>query len=60
MAALLMDRARGAGTDPGFANVVIAPTAHARGLTVLTPNVKDFAPVSIDLLDSYERLPPLS
>jgi len=56
-AASLLDRAREAGADPGFADVAIAATAHARGLTLLTRNAKDFAPMGVDFLDPYERLP---
>ncbi|MEF2073993.1 type II toxin-antitoxin system VapC family toxin [Consotaella aegiceratis] len=59
IAGVLSDRARGAGFDPGFADVVIAATAEAHGLTVLTRNTRDFEPLGVSFLNPYEGLPPL-
>ena len=56
----MRDAARGAGHDPGFADVVIAATAAAHGLTVLTGNVKHFRPVADLLMNPFEGLPPLT
>ena len=53
-AASLMDRARSSGTDPGFADVAIAATAQTKGLTLLTRNAKDFAPMGVDFFDPYK------
>jgi predicted nucleic acid-binding protein len=39
---------------PGFADVAIAATAEAHGLTVLTRNVKDFIPLGVACFDPFE------
>ena len=57
-AGALSDRARAAGHDPGFADLAIAGTADARGLTVLTRNLRHFAPLGVPVLDPYAALPP--
>ena len=49
----LTDLARARGFDPGFGDVAIAATAKMHGLTILTRNVKDFAPLGIDLIDPF-------
>ncbi len=53
----LADHARGQGHDPGPADVAIAATAAARGYTVLTRNLRHFAPLAVQAFDPYERLP---
>ena len=53
----LMDRARGQGHDPGLADVAIAATAAARDYTVLTRNLRHFAPLGVQALDPHESLP---
>jgi predicted nucleic acid-binding protein len=58
-AGAMLDRARSQGFDPGFPDIAIAATAAARGFTVLTRNVRDFAPLGIVLLNPYETRPPL-
>ena len=58
-AGVMMDRARGAGTAPGFADVAIASTAEAHGLTVVTRNVRHFEPLGVQLVNPFEELPPL-
>ncbi len=57
MAGALMDQARAAGRSPGFADVAIAATAGSRGLTVLTRNLRHFAPLGVDAIDPFEALP---
>jgi toxin FitB len=57
IAGKLMDQARAAGIDPGFEDVAIAATAKRHALTVLTRNVKDFAPLSVTLLNPFEQIP---
>lgn len=54
IAGVMMDRARAAGQAPGFADVAIAATAEARGLTVLTSNVRHFRAVYARVLDPIE------
>jgi predicted nucleic acid-binding protein len=53
----LSDRARGAGVLPGFADLAIAATAQARGLTLLTRNIRHFRWMDIDVHDPFESLP---
>ncbi|SEF01540.1 hypothetical protein SAMN05444161_9102 [Rhizobiales bacterium GAS191] len=59
IAGKLMDVARGAGQAPGFADVAIAATAEAHGLTILTRNSKHFKPFRGSVLNPFEALPPL-
>jgi toxin FitB len=59
IAGQFMGAARGAGSVPGFADVVIAATANANGLVVLTRNTKHFRPFGGLVLDPLEALPPL-
>ena len=53
----LMDKARAAGQSPGFADLAIAATARSRNLTVLTRNLRHFAPLDIGAVDPFETLP---
>ena len=43
--------------NTGCKDIAIAATADAKVLTLPTCNVKDFAPMGVDLLDPYERPP---
>jgi hypothetical protein len=54
---LLLDRARALGHSPGFADLAIAGIAAARGLTLLTRNLRHFAPLGIAAQDPYASLP---
>ena len=54
---LLMDQARARGQAPGFADLAIAGIAAARGLTVLTRNLRHFAPLGVPACDPYAALP---
>lgn len=56
-AGTLMDRARATGHSPGFADLAIAATAGSRRLTVLTRNVRHFAPLDIRAMNPFEKLP---
>ena len=58
MAGALSDRARGAGRAPGLADIAIAATAKARGMTVLTRNVRHFAVLDVPVVDPFRSLPP--
>lgn len=57
LAGTLVDLARGKGHEPEFADVAIAATAATRGLTVLTRNVRHFAPLGVAFLDPFRTLP---
>ena len=57
LAGLLMDRARARGQAPGFADLAIAATAGAHDLTVLTRNVRHFAPLDIPAINPFDSLP---
>lgn len=57
LAGRLTDKARGAGHSPGFADIAIAATAGSRGMTVLTRNLRHFAPFEVSAIDPFETLP---
>jgi hypothetical protein len=52
------DLARSKGHAPGFADVAIAASAKCHGFTILTSNVRDFAPLGVPFLDPFAGLPP--
>ena len=52
-----MDAARASGRMPGFADIAIAATAASRGLTVLTRNLRHFAPLGARAIDPFDTLP---
>jgi predicted nucleic acid-binding protein len=59
IAGAITDRAKASGHDPGFADIVIAATAEAHGLVVLTRNRRHFEPLGVALLDPFlGPLPP--
>lgn len=53
----LSDHARALGRPPGLADLIIAATAVHHGLTILTRNVKHFAPLGVTVLDPFTALP---
>jgi predicted nucleic acid-binding protein len=53
----LLDTAAAIGRPPGFADLAIAGIAVANGLTVLTRNLRHFAPLGVKAHDPYESLP---
>ena len=57
LAGELMDKARAAGHTPGFADIAIAATAASRRLTVLTRNLRHFAPLGVPTTDPFDTLP---
>ena len=57
LAGMLMDRVRGTGGSPGFADLAIAATAASRDLTILTRNERHFAPVGARVVNPFEILP---
>lgn len=54
----LADQARGAGQDPGLADLAIAATAASRGYTVLTRNIRHFRAFAVPVHNPFESLPP--
>lgn len=59
IAGALADLARGQGHAPGFADIVIAATARHHGLTILSRNLRHFAPLGVPVLDPFAALPPV-
>jgi predicted nucleic acid-binding protein len=57
IAAAMEDDAKTKGRHPGFADILIAATARAYGLTVITENIKHFAPLAV-LVDFPEIFKP--
>ncbi len=53
----LADHARGQGHDPGLADLAIGATAAVRSYTILTRNLRHFAPLGLPALDPFEALP---
>ena len=57
LAGEMLDRARSGGVEPGFEDAAIAAIAQRAGLTVLTRNVRHFAPLGAAYLDPFRTLP---
>ena len=57
IAGTLLDRARASGRAPGLADIAIAATAESRKLTILTRNVRDFAPLGAQVVNPFEVVP---
>jgi toxin FitB len=57
IAGALSDRARGQGHAPGLADIIIAATAQRHRLTILSRNIRHFVPLSVPLIDPFDRLP---
>jgi predicted nucleic acid-binding protein len=51
----MLDEARA--HDPGYEDILIAATAKVHGMTVLTRNERHFAPLGVDVVDPFVRLP---
>ncbi|WP_428491248.1 type II toxin-antitoxin system VapC family toxin [Rhodopila sp.] len=58
IAGALSDRARGQGEAPGLGDIIIAATAKHNGLTVLSRNLRHFAPLSVPVINPFATLPP--
>lgn len=54
-AGAILDRARA--HEPGFADIAIAATAEANGLTILTANEKHFGPMGVKWWNPLRELP---
>ena len=57
VAGAMIDRARAAGNAPGFADIAIAATAEVHALTILTRNIRHFAPIYANVMDPFDALP---
>ena len=57
IAGALSDRARARGQSPGFADIVIAATARAHNLALLTRNQRHFRPLGVKTINPFEALP---
>jgi hypothetical protein len=57
IAGALSDHARGQGQAPGLADLIIAATARRHGLTILSRNLKHFAPLDLPVVDPFAALP---
>jgi predicted nucleic acid-binding protein len=57
IAGALLDLARSRGATPGFADIVIAATARAHRLIVLTRNTRHFEPLGVPTVNPFDRLP---
>jgi toxin FitB len=57
VAGALSDVARSKGIAPGFADIVIAATAGAHKLIVLTRNTRHFEPLGVPTANPFEHLP---
>jgi toxin FitB len=57
VAGALTDRARAAGSHPGFADIAIAATAERHDLLLLTANVRDFRAIGVRYANPFEALP---
>lgn len=58
IAGVLSDRAHGQGQAPGLADIIVAATAQHHGLTILSRNVRHFAPLAVPVIDPFVALPP--
>lgn len=58
VAGALSDIARAQGANPGFADILIAATAKCHGLTILSRNIRHFAPLGVLCLDPFDGVPP--
>jgi hypothetical protein len=57
IAGALADLARSRGQSPGLADIVIAATAVRHDLTILSRNERHFAPMGVEVLDPFRKLP---
>lgn len=54
-AGAMAESVQAAGYSPGLADITIAATADVRRLTVLTRNMRHFAPIGVPVLDPFEQ-----
>lgn len=58
VAGALSDEARGRGHTAGFADLMIGAIARCHSLTILTRNLRHYAPLGVAALDPVAELPP--
>jgi predicted nucleic acid-binding protein len=58
IAATVADQNAARGLEPGFPDIVIAATAVAHSMTLLTRNVRHFSASGMAVIDPFEHLPP--
>lgn len=58
IAGVLSDLARSRGHSPGFADIAIAATARRHGVIILSRNERHFAPMEVDVINPFQKLPP--
>lgn len=58
IAGALSDGARGRGHTAGFADLAIGAIARCHALTILTRNIKHYAPLGVAAHDPIAELPP--
>jgi toxin FitB len=46
------------GRHPGIPDLIIAATAATHHLTILTENLRHFAPLGVDALNPFKTIPP--
>ncbi|MGH8220602.1 MAG: PIN domain-containing protein [Steroidobacteraceae bacterium] len=59
IAGALSDRARSRGHTAAFADLAIAAIAKHQELTILTCNLKHYAPLGVTAIDPTAKLPPV-
>jgi predicted nucleic acid-binding protein len=57
LAGALSDAARARGRPPGFADIIIAATASAHHLILLTRNQRHFTPLGVRTINPFDGLP---
>lgn len=57
IAATITERNAAQGLDPGLADIVIAATTAAHGMTLLTRNLRHFIASGVTAIDPFEGLP---
>jgi predicted nucleic acid-binding protein len=57
IAGALSDGARARGRSPGFADIIIAATASAHDLILLTRNQRHFEPLGVKTINPFDGLP---
>ena len=57
IASQVTDRSKAAGTFPGLSDVVIAATAIANDMSLLTRNIRHFSALGVGAVNPFERLP---
>lgn len=57
IAGVMSDRARGQGSAPGLADIIVAATAQRHRLTILSRNLRHIEPLGVAVIDPFVKLP---